>query len=199
MNQPPRDLKKRRFLLATTSVLGAVGIAGISVPFIHSMNPSARARTAGAPVEVDISKLEPGQQITIDWRRKPVWILRRTPEMLNRLEEPELLNRLVDPNSKVETQQPPYASNMHRSIKHEYLVVIGICTHLGCVPNFRPEPAAPDLGSDWPGGYFCPCHGSRFDLAGRVFKHVPAPTNLVIPPYRYLSDSVIEVGVDPGG
>lgn len=192
------DSRKRRFLV-TTTVLGAAGLVAISVPFIESMDPGARARTAGAPVKVDISKLEPGQQITVEWRGKPVWLLRRSREMLKRLKDPKLRERLRDPDSKVTTQQPDYAQNEFRSIRPEYLVVIGICTHLGCVPTFRPKPAAEDLGPEWPGGYHCPCHGSRFDLAGRVFIHVPAPTNLEIPSYRFLSTSVVEIGVDPSG
>ncbi len=168
-----------------------------AVPFVASMNPSERARLAGAPVQIDFSKLEPAQQITVKWRGKPIWVLRRTQAMLKRLKEPALLTRLRDPNSDAETQQPPYARNEYRSIKPEYLVVVAICTHLGCVPTYRPEVGAPDLGSDWPGGYFCPCHGSRYDLAGRVFQGVPAPLNLLVPSYRYVADRVIEIGVDP--
>lgn len=192
--------KRRRFLITATSVVGSVGLVAAAIPFVAYMNPSSRARSAGAPVEVDISKLEPGQQITVAWRSKPVWILRRTPEMLAVLSDQTFTQRLRDPDSIVE-QQPSYAQNTHRSIKHEYLVVIGICTHLGCVPTFRPEIAAQDLGAEWQGGYFCPCHGSRFDLAGRVYKKVPAPTNLVIPPHHYLSDTVLEIGVgsEPAG
>lgn len=152
----------------------------------------------GALVEVDISKIEPGQQITVTWRKTPVWVLRRTPEILERIDRPEHLEQLLDPNSEVTTQQPDYALNSHRSIRDEYFIVVSICTHLGCVPTFRPEVAPADLGPDWPGGYFCPCHGSRFDFAGRVFKGVPAPKNLLIPPYRFLSDTHIEIGVDHG-
>jgi len=147
-------------------------------------------------VTVDFSKIEPGQQITVEWRQKPVWVLRRTPAMLEQLNAPTHVRRLRDPYSQVSSQQPAYARNALRSIHAEHLVVIGICTHLDCVPSFRPEVAAQDLGFDWPGGYFCPCHGSRLDLAGRVFKGVPAPTNLEIPPYRYLSETVVEIGVD---
>jgi len=191
-----KNLSRRRFLVNTTTVVGAAGLSAAVWPFIASLNPSERARLAGAPVTIDFSKIEPGQQITVEWRQKPVWVLRRTPAMLEQLNAPALLSRLRDPNSQVSSQQPDYARNALRSIHAEHLVVIGICTHLGCVPSFRPEPAAHDLGPDWPGGYFCPCHGSRFDLAGRVFKGVPAPTNLEIPPYRYLSESVVEIGVD---
>ncbi len=190
-------MHRRRFLTATAVVAGAAGAAAALAPFLASLRPSARARAAGAPVEVDVSRLEPGQQITVAWRGRPVWLLRRTPGMLERMRDPGHLARLRDPDSRVETQQPPYARNPHRSIRPELFVAIGLCTHLGCVPTYRPEVGPPDLGEDWIGGYFCPCHGSRFDLAGRVFKGVPAPTNLVIPPYRFVSDTVVEVGTDP--
>lgn len=190
------DRGRRRLLIATTTVVGAAGLVAVGIPFIDSFWPSERARLAGAPVKVDISRLSPGQQITVEWRGRPVWVLWRTPEMLKRMQSAEHLQRLRDPNSDVESQQPAYARNAVRAIHPQHLVVIGICTHLGCVPTFRPDVAPPDLGPHWIGGYFCPCHGSRFDFAGRVYKRVPAPTNLVIPPYRYLSASMIEVGVD---
>jgi len=190
-------MRRRRFLTATAVAAGAVGTAAALAPFLASMRPSARARAAGAPVQVDVSRLEPGQQITVAWRGRPVWLLRRTPGMLERMRDPSHLARLRDPDSRVETQQPPYARNPHRSIRPGLFVAVGLCTHLGCVPTYRPEVGPPDLGEDWIGGYFCPCHGSRFDLAGRVFKGVPAPTNLVIPPYRFVSDTVVEVGTDP--
>ena len=190
------DLKRRRFLVAATSLIGGAGIISTVVPFISSMNPSAKARSAGAPVKVDISKLEPGQQVTVEWRGKPIWILRRTPQMLGDLRSAGFRERLRDPDSTVWSQQPAYARNALRAIKPEYLVVIAICTHLGCVPSFRPDDAPVDLGPDWPGGYFCPCHGSKFDLAGRVYKAVPAPTNLVVPPHRFLSGTVILLGED---
>ena len=190
------DDSRRRFLIAATTVVGGAGIVTVTVPFISAMNPSAKARSAGAPVRVDFSKLEPGQQIAVNWRGKPVWVLRRTPGMLEDLRSTIMLERLRDPGSEVSTQQPVYAQNEFRSIESEYLIVIGICTHLGCVPTFRPGAAPADLGPDWLGGYFCPCHGSKFDLAGRVYKGVPAPTNLVVPPYRFLSDSQILVGED---
>jgi ubiquinol-cytochrome c reductase iron-sulfur subunit len=196
MTSTATDHRRRRFLVTATTVIGSVGVAMLAVPFISAMNPSAKARSAGAPVRVDISKLEPGQQITVNWRGKPVWILRRTPQMLNDLRSAEFHERLRDPDSTMVAQQPAYARNVLRAIKPEYLVVIAICTHLGCVPSFRPDRAPIDLGADWPGGYFCPCHGSRFDLAGRVYKGAPAPTNLVIPPYRFLSDTRILVGED---
>lgn len=191
------DWQRRRFLVNLTSVMAGVGCVGLALPFVLSMLPSERARVAGAPVEVDISKLQPGEQITAEWRSKPVWILHRTQEMLNGLTKPSLLAKLRDPESKVESQQPDYAANEYRSIKATYLVVIATCTHLGCVPSFRPEVAPADLGPEWPGGYFCPCHGSRFDFAGRVYNGVPAPTNLVVPPYQFISDLVIRIGVDP--
>ena len=189
------DPKRRRVLVIATSVVGAVGAGFAAVPFISSMNPSAKARAAGAPVEADISKLEPGAMLRVKWRGKPIWIVRRTPEMLEAL--PTLDPALTDPNSEV-PQQPDYCKNPNRSIKPEYLVAVGICTHLGCPPTFRPDVAPDDLGPDWKGGFFCPCHGSRFDLAGRVFKGVPAPTNLVIPIHTYLNDTTILVGQDQG-
>ena len=190
------DLKRRRFLTNTTAVVGAVGVAGVAVPFIGSLKPSQRALVAGAPVVADIGKLEPGQQITVAWRGKPVWVLRRTQQMLTDMESASHLERLLDPASEEQSQQPEYARNLARAINPDYLVTIAICTHLGCVPSFRPELAPADLGSDWIGGYFCPCHGSRYDLAGRVFKSMPAPLNLEIPPYHYLDEKRIEIGSD---
>jgi ubiquinol-cytochrome c reductase iron-sulfur subunit len=187
---------RRRVLVAATSVVGAVGAGYALVPFVASMNPSARARAAGAPVEADVSKLEPGALLRVKWRGKPVWVVHRTPEMLAALASND--PKLVDPKSTVESQQPSYCQNATRSIKPDYLVAIGICTHLGCSPTYRPEFAPDDLGADWKGGFFCPCHGSRFDLAARVFKNVPAPTNLVIPKHAYLNDTTILVGEDGG-
>ena len=187
---------RRRFLTAATSVVGAVGVGFVLVPFISSMQPSATARAAGAPIRADISKLELGQMIRVKWRGKPVWIVNRTDTMIETL--PSLNDQLRDPES-VEPQQPPYAQNELRSIKPEILVLIGICTHLGCSPTYRPDVGAADLGGDaWKGGFFCPCHGSRFDLAGRVYKGVPAPLNLEVPPHRYLSEDEILVGEDEG-
>ena len=180
-------------MLGATTAVGAAGVIASAVPFAMSFWPSERAKAAGAPVEIDISKLEPGQKINAEWRGKVVWVLNRTKEMLANL--PKLDPRLADPNSKVD-QQPPYAKNEFRSLKPEILVAVGICTHLGCSPIFRPEIAPGDLGADWLGGFFCPCHQSKFDLAGRVYKGVPAPTNLVIPPYRFLSDTKIVIGED---
>ncbi|ABI59365.1 MULTISPECIES: ubiquinol-cytochrome c reductase iron-sulfur subunit [Nitrosomonas] len=184
---------RRRFLLVATSVAGVVAGAGVATPFLRSMMPSERAKAAGAPVEVDISKLEPGMLLTAEWRGKPVWVLKRTSEMLDDLKK--LNDQLADPNSERD-QQPPYAQNPTRSIKPQILVVLGVCTHLGCSPVYRKDIAPADLGEDWLGGFFCPCHGSKFDLAGRVYKNVPAPTNLVVPPYTYLSDNQLLVGSD---
>jgi len=186
--------ERRRFLVRSATVIGAIGTSAFLVPFISYMTPSARARSAGAPVQFDFGKLMPGQQVTLSWRGKPVWVLYRTADMLKLLNESKLLNKLSDPTSNVQSQQPEYIKNKYRSIRPEIFVAIGLCTHLGCIPNYRPEVGAEDLGVQWPGGYFCPCHGSRFDLAGRVFKGVPAPINLLIPPYQYLSDTVIEIG-----
>ena len=189
------DLGRRRFLTATATVVGGVGAAFVAVPFLKSWSPSERAQAAGAPVEDDISKLEAGAMMTVEWRGKPVWVLRRTEKMLAEL--PTLNDQLVDPRSETASQQPKYAQNANRSLKPEVLVLIGICTHLGCSPTFRPDIAPADLGPAWKGGFFCPCHGSRFDLAGRVYKNVPAPTNLEVPAYRYLSDTRVLIGVDP--
>lgn len=186
---------RRRFLVGATSVVGAVGAVGVAVPFVASWQPSARARAAGAPVQADISRLEPGQRMTVEWRGRPIWIINRTPEMIERTEALGD-DQLADPNSEV-PQQPAYIDGRLRSIKPEIGVLIGICTHLGCSPLFRPEPDAEGVGvENWPGGFFCPCHGSRFDLAGRVFSNVPAPINLEVPPYRFESDDVIVIGED---
>ena len=191
------DTSKRRFLITASSVVGGVGVAVGAVPFVMSMWPSARAKAAGAPIEVDISKVEQGQLITVEWRGKVCWVVNRTKPMLESL--PKLDARLADPNSDVTSQQPPYCKNEHRSIKDNYWVAIGICTHLGCSTTYRPDVAPPDLGPDWLGGFFCPCHQSKFDLAGRVYKGVPAPTNLVVPPHKYLSDTKIVIGQGQDG
>jgi len=189
------DLKKRRFLTAATSVVGAVGTGFVVYPFLAAWAPSEKAKAAGAPVEADISKLEPGQMMIVKWRGKPVWIIRRTEQNLKDL--PGMAERLADANSDI-PQQPDYCKNENRSIKPEYLVAIGICTHLGCSPTYRPEMAPQDLGPNWKGGFFCPCHGSRFDLAGRVYAGVPAPTNLVVPKHYFMSDTRIMIGEDGG-
>lgn len=188
---------RRRRLVIATSAIGLTGIGLAAVPFVASMRPSARARALGGPVEVDIDRLALGKMRVAEWRGKPIFIVRRTPEMLAQLERNS--PPLADPQSRVEAQQPPYARNLYRSIRPEYLVLIGLCTHLGCVPaqHFGPGPAAGLLGADWPGGWFCHCHGSKFDLAGRVFKNVPAPTNLVVPPHHYTAATRLVIGVDP--
>ncbi len=188
------DANRRRFLVTSTSVVAAVGAGFVAVPFLSSWMPSERAKNAGAPVEVDISKLEEGRLLIVEWQSKPVWIVRRSAKTLSELVT--LDDILSDPNSENVDQQPAYAQNANRSIKPEISVLVGICTHLGCSPTFRPDIAAADLGADWLGGFFCPCHSSKFDLAGRVYQGVPAPTNLVVPPHKYVSDNVIIIGED---
>lgn len=194
MSEMSVDGSKRRFLVAMSSVVGGAAAAGAAIPFVASLMPSARALAAGAPVEVDISKIEPGMLLTVEWRGKPVWIVNRTPEMLEMLSKHD--DKLTDAASDNTGQQPEYCKNPTRSLKPELLVAVGICTHLGCSPTYRKEVAPADLGPDWTGGFFCPCHGSRFDLAARVFNGSPAPTNLVIPPHKYLSDTKLLVGDD---
>jgi ubiquinol-cytochrome c reductase iron-sulfur subunit len=190
------DRGKRRFLVAATTVVGGAAAVTAAVPFVMSMLPSQRAKAAGAPVMADMSKIEPGMLVTAEWRGKPVWIVHRTPEMLGLLGQHD--DKLRDPKSE-EAQQPVYCKNPTRSIKPEYLVVVGICTHLGCVPNYRPELGPADLGAHWPGGFLCPCHGSLYDLAARVYKDVPAPLNLVVPPHKYVTDSLLLIGEDTKG
>jgi ubiquinol-cytochrome c reductase iron-sulfur subunit len=190
------DPKRRRFLTAATSVVGGAGLVAVAWPFVSFMQPSAQARAAGAPVEISIAKVEPGMLIRQEWRGKPIWVVGRTEQMLKNLSK--LDSQLRDPHSTVTSQQPAFAQNEYRSMKPEYLVLIGICTHLGCSPTFRPEIAPPDLGPKWLGGFFCPCHGSRYDLAGRVYNNMPAPLNLEVPPYKYLNNTRILVGVLPG-
>ena len=193
MSEDHVDNKRRRLLTIATAGVGAMGAVGLAVPFAGSLAPSEKAKAAGAPVEVDISKIEPGQQITVEWRGKPVWIINRSAEILDLL--PSVEGRLVDPESEAD-QQPDYAKNPYRSIKQEILVLVGICTHLGCSPRYEPEIGAVSFDDNWKGGFLCACHGSKFDLAGRVFSGVPAPTNLEVPPHKYVSDDVILVGVD---
>jgi len=184
----------RRTLLVATSVAGGAATVATAVPFVASLMPSERAKAAGAPVEADISQLAPGEKKTFEWRGKPVWVLRRTPEMLASLETVE--DKLADPDSNASVQ-PEYAKNKHRSINPEYLVTVGICTHLGCSPSDKFKPGGEGgMGADWTGGFFCPCHGSQFDLAGRVFKGMPAPTNLDVPPHKYISETMILIGED---
>lgn len=191
MSEEKIDTSRRRFLSTATSVIGGIGAVYAAVPFVVSWLPSAKAQALGAPVEVDVSQLEEGSQLTIEWRGTPVWIVRRPQAVIDRLKQEQEFLR--DPQSN-EPQQPEYAKNQMRSIKPEYLVMVGLCTHLGCVPKYRP--LAGSVGPDWKGGFYCPCHGSKFDMAGRVYKGVPAPTNLPVPPHKYVSDSVILIGED---
>lgn len=187
----PIDTKRRAFLIASTAILSGIGALCAFMPFISSWLPSARARAAGGSVAVDLSRMRPGQMVTVEWRGKPVWIIRRTKAMLHALTADDA--RLRDPLSLVD-QQPPYAKNSVRSMNPTYLILIGICTHLGCTPHYKP--ALHELGPDWQGGFYCPCHGSTFDLAGRVFKGAPAPINLQVPPYHFTSEHVVVIGDD---
>lgn len=187
----PQDNPRRRFLTVATSVVGGVGVVGAAVPFVASWNPSAKAKAAGADVEVDISAIEPGQLIRVMWRSKPVWIVRRTPEILAELAKHE--DKLRDPDSENE-QQPAFAKNQWRSMKEEYLILVGICTHLGCSPQHMKDGAFEEYVEGVPDGFFCPCHGSKFDMAGRVFQNVPAPLNLVVPPYQFVNDTTVIIG-----
>ena len=185
---------RRKFLTAATSAVGVAGAVGIAVPFVGSWNPSAKAKAAGAPVKADIGKLEPGQMVVVEWRGKPVYVLNRTEEQLADLAR--LNDQLKDPDS-TNSEQPAYIEGIDRSIRPELLVVVGLCTHLGCAPKFRPEVGAADLGGqDWLGGFFCPCHGSKFDLSGRVYAGVPASANLEVPPYSFEGDNILIIGVD---
>ena len=186
---------RRRFLTAATSAVGVAGVVGIALPFVGSWNPSAKAKAAGAPVKADIGKLEPGQMIVVEWRGKPVYVMRRTPSQLEDL--PKLDSMLKDPQSEI-SDQPDYITDVGRAIRPELLVLVGLCTHLGCAPIPRFEVAPADLGADWVGGFYCPCHGSKFDLSGRVFSGVPAPTNLTVPPYSFLSDGTLLIGSEAG-
>jgi ubiquinol-cytochrome c reductase iron-sulfur subunit len=194
MSNAPVNNGRRRFLTATTSVIGGVGVAGMAVPFIGSWNPSAKAKAAGAPVEINIGKIEPGQLIRAEWRGKPVYVVRRTDKILNEMNK--VSDQLRDPES-VEPQQPSYATNTYRSIKPEYMVALGVCTHLGCAPSYYKGNFEEQVEgvSD---GFFCPCHGSKFDMAGRVFQGVPAPLNLVVPPHSFLTDDTVIIGVEQG-
>jgi ubiquinol-cytochrome c reductase iron-sulfur subunit len=191
----PENLGRRRFLTATTSVVGAVGAGFLAVPFIKSWNPSARAKLAGAPVTQDISALAEGQQLTLKWRGQPVYVAKRSQAMLATLQQVDSL--LLDPKSDNTDQQPAYAKNEWRSIKPEILVLVAVCTHLGCAPEFVPELKPQPFDPNWKGGYFCPCHKSRYDLAGRVFQGMPAPANLPVPPYHFENDDTLVIGVDP--
>lgn len=189
---------RRRVLIGATCAVGAVGVVGAAVPFVGSWNPSARAKAAGAPVKYNISKIEPGAMVTVEWRGKPVFIVRRTQAALDSLKKVEDQGVLLDASSN-EPQQPEYAKNAERAINKEFAILLGVCTHLGCAPSFRPDVGAADLGGDkWQGGFFCPCHGSKYDLAGRVYVAVPAPLNLEVPPHRYESEFVVVIGEDQG-
>ena len=197
MSQDGSNNSRRRFLTGATTVVGAVGVGYAAVPFIKSWVPSAKARAAGAPVSANIGKIEPGGMITVEWRGKPVYVVRRTPEVLEQLAN-EMREFVSDPDSEGDIR-PEYVTGDARAIEghEEYLVAVGLCTHLGCAPKYRPDVGAEDLGGEeWLGGFFCPCHGSKFDLSGRVYNNVPAPTNLEVPPYRFESDTVIVIGED---
>ena len=196
MNEEIKVNKTRRNLVVATSVVGGVAGVGAAVPFVASMWPSERAKAAGAPVEADISRLAPGELAIIEWRGKPVWVIRRTKEMLESLKA--VAPRLTDPGSK-SSEQPKYAENEHRSAKPDVMVMEGVCTHLGCSPQIKGTDAKAEMGADWAGGFYCPCHGSKFDMAGRVFRGAPAPTNLPVPPHAFLSESTLLIGEDKKG
>ncbi len=191
-----KDVNRRDFLYIATGAMAVVGTALAAWPLIDQMEPDASVLAAGGPLTVDLSKIEPGQQVLVRWRSRPIFIVRRTDAALKELKNPNLLDRLRDPNSD-QRQQPAYAKNWSRSIKPEFLVLVGICTHLGCIPDFKPDLHA--MGPEWPGGYFCPCHGSKYDLAGRVFQGVPAPLNLPVPPYHFASETSLVIGENPTG
>lgn len=192
----PEEPSRRDFLYIATGTVAAVGAVATLVPLVNQMNPDASTLAAGGPVDLDISKIEPGQQVVVRWRERPVFVFHRTPETLKTLQDKQLTSQLADPNSQ-QLQQAPYATNWHRSIKPEFGVLVGICTHLGCIPLFYPQPNATMPVADWPGGYFCPCHGSKYDPAGRVFSGVPAPYNLPVPPYTFVSNTTIRIGENP--
>ena len=196
MTTDTMDRRRREFLLSATTTVGGIATVAAAIPFVASMLPSERAKAVGAPVEADIGKVERGTLVTVEWRGKPVWVLHRTGEMVAALDKHD--EKLRDPRSR-QLQQPACCHNATRSIRPEYFVAIGICTHLGCVPSYAPQAGTAGLGADWSGGFYCPCHGSKFDLAGRVFKNVPAPLNLEIPSHRYLSDSRLLIGADHEG
>lgn len=186
------DKGRRQFLTAATTVIGGIGLGLAGIPFVGSWLPSSKAQSLGAPIDIDLSKIEAGQKLTVPWRGQPIFIVHRTATEVSEL--PSLNSQLRDPLSQ-EPQQPTYITELYRSIKPEFVVLVGICTHLGCVPLFKPTPGS--VQADWKGGFFCPCHGSTYDLAGRVYKGVPAPLNLVVPPYRYISDTILRVGENP--
>jgi ubiquinol-cytochrome c reductase iron-sulfur subunit len=189
---------RRDFLLLTAGALGAVAVVATAYAVVDSLSPAADVLAAGGPVDIDLSKVAPGQQVIVQWRGKPIFIVDRTPALLKELQDPTLVQRLSDPNSDT-NQQPPYARNWHRSINPQYAVLVGICTHLGCIPGFFPKPDPTNPTANWLGGYFCPCHGSKYDLAGRVYSGVPAPYNLPVPPYNFPSPKTIRIGEGPAG
>jgi ubiquinol-cytochrome c reductase iron-sulfur subunit len=195
---PPEGETRRDFLYIATGAVAAVGAAATLMPLLGQMNPDAATIAAGGPVDFDLAPVQPGQQVVVRWRSRPVFIVHRTEAILASLQNSQLLGQLADPKSE-QLQQPPYAANWHRSVKPEFGVLVGICTHLGCIPMFEPQPNPTSPAPNWHGGYFCPCHGSKYDLAGRVFSGVPAPNNLPVPPYRFLSDTKIRIGENPPG
>ncbi|MDN5925168.1 MAG: ubiquinol-cytochrome c reductase iron-sulfur subunit [Xanthomonadales bacterium] len=199
MSNDELDRGRRRFLTNTTAVVGGVGVIAAAIPFIKTWQPSARARAAGAPVTADISKIELGQMVKYPWRSVPVFVVHRTKAQLATLTTGDVEDRLKDAHSEQVDQQPEYAKNEHRSIKPEWLVMVGICTHLGCVPDFKPKIGPEPFDPDWQSGFFCPCHKSRYDISGRVYNGSPAPLNMVIPPYHYIDDTHVQIGVDPKG
>lgn len=196
--EPTSSETRRDFLILTAGALAGIGAAAIAYSLIDSLNPAADVRAAGGPVDIDLSKVAPGQQIIVLWRGKPIFIIDRTPALLQMLQDPKLVARLSDPDSQTE-QQPPYARNWHRSIDPKYAILVGICTHLGCIPSFYPKPDPSNPVPNWLGGYFCPCHGSKYDLAGRVFSGVPAPYNLPVPPYHFPDKTTVRIGENPSG
>jgi ubiquinol-cytochrome c reductase iron-sulfur subunit len=193
---PPGKPTRRDFLYVATATAGAVGAAATLVPLIDQMDPDAATIAAGGPVELDLAQIQPGQQVVVRWRDRPIFVVNRTPQTLRSLQDQKLVSQLADPQSS-ERQQPPYADNWYRAVRPEYGVFVGICTHLGCIPKFEPLPNATEPAPNWLGGYFCPCHGSKYDLAGRVFSGVPAPYNLPVPPYHFVNDTTIRIGENP--
>ncbi|MGA8756658.1 MAG: ubiquinol-cytochrome c reductase iron-sulfur subunit [Stellaceae bacterium] len=189
---------RRDFLQLVAGAVGAVAVVTTGYVLVDMLNPAADVLAAGGPVDIDLTKVAPGQQVIVQWRGKPIFIVNRTPPLLKELQNPTLVNRLADPTSDT-NQQPPYARNWHRSIKPEYAVLVGICTHLGCIPGYFPKPDPSNPAPNWLGGYFCPCHGSKYDLAGRVYAGVPAPYNLPVPPYRFPDQKTVRIGEDPPG
>ncbi|MFT4517336.1 MAG: ubiquinol-cytochrome c reductase iron-sulfur subunit [Gammaproteobacteria bacterium] len=195
MSDSNKPSNRRKFLTNLTQVMGGVGGIFAVIPFLSTMSPSEKAKSAGAPIEIDISNLRPGAYKVVEWRGKPVWVVRRTPEMIeNTLEE----NEILSDSRSLEDHQPSYTKNKYRSINPEYLVLLGVCTHLGCSPLYKPNSKSAELGLDWKGGFFCPCHGSKFDLSGRVHSGMPAPYNLEVPPYYFASKDKIVIGKDGG-